>query len=211
MVARLAEVLPAFDGEASRVRCFAHIINLVVKSILQVFEAPKGRKGRTGGAIDEGSEDEGEGPVRIEVGENIQNTEAVETLESEDDNEEGDDDKVRGWHDERATMTKEKRKGLNARVQPIKSMLGKVRHFCIVQVYLLTCHLFPQSLHFPPCCVMTLHMATLPPLNSLLPTFHRFHHHGPPPRIPHSLSHIQRHSLTSTTGPFYSFERLLTQ
>ncbi len=38
MVKQLEADLPQFGGNRSRSRCFAHIINLVVKSILQLFE-----------------------------------------------------------------------------------------------------------------------------------------------------------------------------
>lgn len=90
MLAKLADDLPDFGGERSRCRCFAHVLNLVVKSILQLFE---------------GNEKQGE------VG------------YSEESDEE---DNVEGWQDECATMERDEVDGLNASVQPIKSMLVKV-------------------------------------------------------------------------------------
>jgi hypothetical protein len=39
MVDELTDILPQFQGAQARSRCFAHIINLIVKSILQQFEA----------------------------------------------------------------------------------------------------------------------------------------------------------------------------
>ncbi len=55
MVAKLAHVLPDFEGQRSRGRCFAHIINLVVKSILQLFEKPGSRGENETTSVDEGS------------------------------------------------------------------------------------------------------------------------------------------------------------
>jgi hypothetical protein len=40
MVDKLAIQLDDFPGSASRVRCFAHILNLVVKSIMHQFDVP---------------------------------------------------------------------------------------------------------------------------------------------------------------------------
>jgi hypothetical protein len=39
MVKELAKKLPQFKGQLHRVRCFAHILNLVVKLILHLFDA----------------------------------------------------------------------------------------------------------------------------------------------------------------------------
>ncbi len=44
MIDILAEDLPAFPGEQHRTRCFAHVINLVAKSLLNQFEPPKKKK-----------------------------------------------------------------------------------------------------------------------------------------------------------------------
>ncbi|KAI0359342.1 hypothetical protein OH77DRAFT_1368363, partial [Trametes cingulata] len=41
MVNILGERLDGFEGSVGRVRCFAHIINLVVKSLLRQFDVPK--------------------------------------------------------------------------------------------------------------------------------------------------------------------------
>ena len=40
MVDELANRLENFAGRANHIRCFAHIINLVVKAILREFDAP---------------------------------------------------------------------------------------------------------------------------------------------------------------------------
>ena len=41
MIEHLATLNEAFPGAANQTQCFAHILNLVAKSILYQFEAPK--------------------------------------------------------------------------------------------------------------------------------------------------------------------------
>ena len=41
MVSELEKMLPEFPGEAARTRCFAHVVNLVAKSVIKQFDAPK--------------------------------------------------------------------------------------------------------------------------------------------------------------------------
>jgi hypothetical protein len=41
MIAELANLLNDFLGPANQMRCFTHILNLVVKSVIQKFDLPK--------------------------------------------------------------------------------------------------------------------------------------------------------------------------
>ncbi|KAJ7019448.1 hypothetical protein C8F04DRAFT_975667, partial [Mycena alexandri] len=41
MARTLETLLPDFDADKDRTRCFAHIINLVAKSLLKMFDPPK--------------------------------------------------------------------------------------------------------------------------------------------------------------------------
>ena|SRR5260221_9425465 len=43
MIERLTELIDGFPGAANQTRCFTHILNLVAKSILRQFEAPKAK------------------------------------------------------------------------------------------------------------------------------------------------------------------------
>lgn len=107
MIDSLEDMLPAFDGERARVRCFAHIINLVAKSVLQLFEQPKGRKGSNAG---------GSAAVAAEVDDG-----------GDEINEFGvEDDDVDGWRDERERMSEGENKELDASIQPIGKVLTKV-------------------------------------------------------------------------------------
>ena len=56
---QLKEKVPMFHGEASRVRCFAHVINLVAKSVITQFDLPRKRTQTAGRAteLDEGGSD----------------------------------------------------------------------------------------------------------------------------------------------------------
>ena len=44
MVESLEELIDDFPGAANQTRCFLHILNLVVKSILKQFDLPKKKK-----------------------------------------------------------------------------------------------------------------------------------------------------------------------
>lgn len=43
MVENMGVEVEDFDGDASRVRCFAHVVNLVARSVLSQFDLPKNR------------------------------------------------------------------------------------------------------------------------------------------------------------------------
>ena len=45
MVEKLSKKIENFPGEASRVCCFAHVLQLVAKNIIQQFDVPKENKG----------------------------------------------------------------------------------------------------------------------------------------------------------------------
>ncbi|TDL29000.1 hypothetical protein BD410DRAFT_702115, partial [Rickenella mellea] len=38
MTTELADLIDAFPGDANRTRCFAHILNLVAKSVIRQFD-----------------------------------------------------------------------------------------------------------------------------------------------------------------------------
>ncbi len=102
MVTQMSKDIPAFKGASMRVRCFAHILNLVVKSVLHVFE--QGDDGSLSGVWAD-----------------------LDSEEGEYDEEEEEDDNTEDWQDEREEMEEDERDELDASIQPVKSMLGKVR------------------------------------------------------------------------------------
>lgn len=128
MIAALEVEIPSFRGEQSQCRCFAHIINLIVKSILGLFEHQKGGQDRIGvvAMMDDGDGAEDTGEVT-----------------DEEEYSDGDDrDDMEGWHNERTGLNLQEQKGLDTSTQPLKSMLDKVRKS-------LTCPLFSADLKFP--------------------------------------------------------------
>ncbi|KAA1479953.1 hypothetical protein DENSPDRAFT_744231, partial [Dentipellis sp. KUC8613] len=41
MIDELADIVDEFPGPVARTRCFAHVVNLVAKSLLRQFDVPK--------------------------------------------------------------------------------------------------------------------------------------------------------------------------
>jgi hypothetical protein len=101
MVKDLAVLNPWFQGEASRVRCFNHVVNLVAKSLLKPFDGGKLIEVEVEG--DDDGEDDSAG-----------------------DDEEGDPDNVEGWIDESDSLSEEERLELDDAILPIKTVLVKV-------------------------------------------------------------------------------------
>jgi hypothetical protein len=120
MIDELAELLPNFPGHPNQTRCFTHVLNLVVKSILSQFDLPKAQGDR---ALDDGAEE----ILRLsrDLEAEILAVAATATADGDDDDDE-DDDNVDGWVDEREEMTEEQLDELEACVQPIRLLLIKV-------------------------------------------------------------------------------------
>ena len=87
MIEHLAALVETFPGAANRTRCFAHILNLVAKSVLRQFEGPK--KGK---AADDAAKE-----LAADVDEmDVDNNEASDggSNKGGNDCEDGDDDVV---------------------------------------------------------------------------------------------------------------------
>ena len=111
MIEELENLIDEFPGAANQTRCFAHIINLVVKSILRQFDVPKSR----GNGADNGVLHDIAGDIEIEEA-------AAEAGSGDDDLA----DNVEGWIDERVLMDEEERGALDASVMPVRLALTKV-------------------------------------------------------------------------------------
>ena len=112
MICELAKRLVEFRGDPNRTRCFAHIINLVVKSILKQFDKPS--KQLTKDLDDAERELESlAGDIDLE-----------EALTAED-LEDGEDDNVEGLIDEH--LEDDEHTELRKAVLPVRTMLTKVR------------------------------------------------------------------------------------
>jgi hypothetical protein len=106
MIDKLSDLVTEFPGAANHTRCFLHVLNLVVKSIIKQFDLPKKQKGK----LDDWAGD-------------LEN----EELKARNDvNDDDDDDNTEGWIDERELMTEDEREELDESVEPLKLMLTKV-------------------------------------------------------------------------------------
>lgn len=113
MIEALAELVIAFPGAANRTRCFAHILNLVVKVILRQFDVPKSKKGED---LDVASKALANLAGDIET--------EGEAMDKRGDDE--DDDSEDGWVDPRIGMSEEEQEDLDLAVRPLCFVLVKV-------------------------------------------------------------------------------------
>jgi hypothetical protein len=124
MIQELSDLLENFPGAANQTRCFTHILNLVVKSVLKQFDSPK--KKTRDSLQDDGANE------RLDEPEDIDDEElGPEDLNNQyNDNEE--DDNIDGWIDERVELSQVEVDELEASVLPVRLVLTKV---CILFHY----------------------------------------------------------------------------
>ena len=129
MIEELAGRLEEFPGAPNRARCFTHVLNLVVKSIMHQFDVPKKRWD----VVDETTHD------LFKLAGNIEEEELETQIEQEDSQEEPEEghrlDNDEDWVDERVGMAEEDVNELEDSVRPIRFVLTKVSsasQYCIV-------------------------------------------------------------------------------
>jgi hypothetical protein len=117
MIRHLEGLIDEFKGRKSQTRCFAHILNLIAKSIVRQFDVPRAQGNKV---FDEAT------AALMELAGNIdiEEQEAAECGDNRDDNEE--DENTEDWVDERDAMTVEQLTELTESVQPVRLMLVKV-------------------------------------------------------------------------------------
>jgi hypothetical protein len=123
MVESLEELIDDFPGAANQTRCFLHILNLVVKSILKQFDLPKKKKASHNDDeidkdIDKGLDQAVEELLKL-AGDIDLEGDLMGDGEGEDDNEEG-------WIDEHEEMAEDELKELSESVAPVRLLLTKV-------------------------------------------------------------------------------------
>ena len=118
MVTELKTILDDFPGEVNRTRCFAHIINLIAKTVIQQFDIPKAREGEI---VDEALKE-----LRALAGDIDIEELLTKASTAKDDDDEDDDDNEEGWVDERGEMSQFEAEELAVDVQPVRTMLVKV-------------------------------------------------------------------------------------
>jgi hypothetical protein len=123
MIEHLAVLLETFPGAPNQTRCFAHILNLVAKTVLRQFEAPK--KGKAGKAVDGkelAAEIEGDDDKASESG----TIDGDEYDDVDDDVVDDDDD---GLPDEQEEWSEEELSSFKESVKPVQLVLTKVSQF----------------------------------------------------------------------------------
>jgi hypothetical protein len=121
MIDHLATLVDTFPGAANQTRCFTHILNLVAKSVLQQFEAPKAKGGDV---LDEATK---ELAALFDELDDSEDDSGVSNASGETgDSDEHDDDNDDGLVDERDQMSEEELTRLDESVKPIRVVLTKV-------------------------------------------------------------------------------------
>lgn len=117
MINELTNLLDDFPGPANQTRCFTHILNLVVKSVLRQFDLPKSKGDRI---LDDGAQE------LLSLAGNIEFEEDELAQRDGKEGEENEDDNVEGWIDERILMTDIELEELDESVEPVRLLLTKV-------------------------------------------------------------------------------------
>lgn len=115
MIEHLSEILDEFPGAANQTRCFGHTLSISAKAIIQQFDVPKAKAGEV---LD------GAAQALADLAKELDSEERAEreTRETEDD-----DQPLDAWEDYRGGLTEEQIEDLDVSVQPVRSMLVKVR------------------------------------------------------------------------------------
>ena len=116
MIQELADHVENFPGQANQTRCFLHILNLVVKSIIKQFDLPKVA---SDAVLDEATKELLDLAVDLDL-EEKQSQDKVE--------DDGEEDNENGWVDERESMSQWEREELDESIQPVRLLLTKVSH-----------------------------------------------------------------------------------
>ena len=127
MIEHLSTLIDVFPGAANQTRCFTHILNLVVKSILRQFETPKKAADGNSRPFDDATD------ALAALAQELEDTETGVG----DGNEEGDDDDEIGGEDDNEDGLGDGRDGmsdmevaeLEESIVPIWLMLTKASGF----------------------------------------------------------------------------------
>lgn len=120
LIEKLADIVEEFPGQANQTRCFNHVISLVARSIVKVFDTPQKKGDRNA----EGLSTEEE--LLLKLAEGIEREESV-TREMLGPDEDLDDD-LDGWVDEVELLTAEEKAELEVSIVPVRLLIVKVSH-----------------------------------------------------------------------------------
>ena len=116
MVDELVERLPAFPGATNRVRCFAHVVNLIAKSLIRQFD------------VDADKEAAAQGADERELAELTEDFEAEEAETQKEDvaGGGGEQDDPDDEYNAMKELSAEERAEFEAGIRPVKLVLAKV-------------------------------------------------------------------------------------
>ena len=126
MVEHLSTLIENFPGEANRTRCFAHILNLVAKSILRSFDAKK-KVAEWGDAEGDANNVLAALARELELEDDVVDT--GDGADDDNEDEEREDDDEDGLGDGRDGMSEEEVDELDDTLVPVRLMLTKVSYF----------------------------------------------------------------------------------
>jgi hypothetical protein len=124
MIQELANLINDFPGPANQTRCFLHILNLVVKSIIRQFDLPTSKKTSDDDSVEDDSLDEASKEL-LKLAIEIDREEEMSACRG-DEGDATEDDDDEGWVDEHEEMTEEELLELGKSVQPVRLLLTKV-------------------------------------------------------------------------------------
>ena len=119
MIEHLAVLIETFPGAPNQTRCFAHILNLVAKSVLRQFEAPKKGKAVDGKELADVDEIEGDDNRASDSG-------TIDDDECDDVDDEITDDDEDGLPDELDELSEDELLSVKSSVKPVQLVLTKV-------------------------------------------------------------------------------------
>ena len=112
------DLIDDFPGPANQTRCFTHVLNLVVKSIIRQFDLPNSRADKNQ-IFDEGTKELSSLAGNIDV-------EEEEASRDGEDGVAGEEDNVEEWIDECTLLDEEDLEELDKSVEPVRLVLTKV-------------------------------------------------------------------------------------
>ena len=111
MIDEVGNLIKNFPGKGMHVRCFAHVLNLIVKSILKQFDLPEAKKDEI---LSEGLEELRTLGADLELEEQI----SRKTTNNDNDNV-GDIDDIEGWIDKHQEMSEDELEELEDTILPV--------------------------------------------------------------------------------------------
>jgi hypothetical protein len=113
LVTELADRNAHFAGDMSRTRCFLHIVNLVAKSLIREFDAPKSKASMA------------DDPELVKLTADIE-IEDARTADEDPNKDAESEDNEEGWVDELYLLEEEEREQLMDSIRPLRLVLAKV-------------------------------------------------------------------------------------